>query len=109
MFMRLISWKPNKAPPQALLHVPPAMTKHEITEYLTKIYDVDVTKVMTANFLGEFSYSSSAVALSDGLWPLFTLLPGKWKRFYGKRKILSYKRRNYKTALVYYDKGAETK
>jgi hypothetical protein len=72
MFMRLISWKPNKAPPQALLHVPPAMTKHEITEYLTKIYDVDVTKVMTANFLGEFSYSSSAVVLSDGLWPLFT-------------------------------------
>jgi hypothetical protein len=69
MFMRLISWKPNKAPPQALLHVPPAMTKHEITEYLTKIYDVDVTKVMTANFLGEFSYSSCAVVLSDGLWP----------------------------------------
>lgn len=52
MYMRLISWKPNKTPPQALLHVPPAMTKHEITEYLTKIYDVDVTKVMTANFLG---------------------------------------------------------
>jgi large subunit ribosomal protein L23 len=53
MFMRLISWKPNKTPPQALLHVQPSMTKHEITEYLTKIYDVDVTKVMTANFLGK--------------------------------------------------------
>jgi hypothetical protein len=34
---------------------------------------------------------------------------GKWKRFYGKRKILSHKRRNYKTALVYYDKAPETK
>ena len=29
---------------------------------------------------------------------------GKWKRLYGKRKILSYKRRNYKTALVEYNK-----
>lgn len=54
MYMRLISWKPNKTPPQALLHVPPSMTKHEISEYLTKIYDVDVQKVMTANFLGQF-------------------------------------------------------
>ena len=57
MYMRLISWKPNKTPPQALLHVPPAMTKHEITEYLTKIYDVNVNKVMTANFLGNTDYS----------------------------------------------------
>ena len=53
MFMRLITWKPKKTPPQALLHVPPSMTKHEISEYLTKIYNVDVQKVMTANFLGE--------------------------------------------------------
>lgn len=53
MYMRLISWKPTKTPPQALLHVPPSMTKHEITEYLTKIYDVNVTSVMTANFLGK--------------------------------------------------------
>ena len=29
---------------------------------------------------------------------------GKWKRLYGKRKILSYKRRIYKTALVEYNK-----
>lgn len=54
MFMRLISWKPAKTPPQALLHVPPSMTKHEITEYLTKIYNVNISKVMTANFLGMY-------------------------------------------------------
>mmetsp|Transcript_14104 Transcript_14104/g.23463 ORF Transcript_14104/g.23463 Transcript_14104/m.23463 type:complete len:94 (+) Transcript_14104:226-507(+) len=84
MYMRMVSWKPNKSPPQALLHVPPSMTKHEITEYLTKIYNVNVTSVMTANYLG------------------------KWKRFYGKRRILSYKRRNYKTALVYYDNQPPT-
>lgn len=65
MYMRLISWKPNKTPPQALLHVPPAMTKHEITEYLTKIYDVDVTKVMTANFLG--TLDGSSFLISHGL------------------------------------------
>jgi hypothetical protein len=52
MFMRLISWKPKKVPPQALLHVPPSMTKFEISQYLTKIYDVNVQKVQTANFLG---------------------------------------------------------
>lgn len=63
MFMRLISWKPNKSPPQALLHVQPSMTKHEITEYLTKIYDVDVTKVMTANFLGNHLFSSAFICL----------------------------------------------
>mmetsp|Transcript_11874 Transcript_11874/g.23720 ORF Transcript_11874/g.23720 Transcript_11874/m.23720 type:complete len:106 (-) Transcript_11874:2-319(-) len=85
MYLRLISWKPNKSPPQALLRVPPKMTKHEVKEYLTKIYNVPVTKVMTANFLG------------------------KWKRLYGKRKILSYKRRDYKTALVYYgEEGGNT-
>mmetsp|Transcript_125830 Transcript_125830/g.246618 ORF Transcript_125830/g.246618 Transcript_125830/m.246618 type:complete len:93 (+) Transcript_125830:51-329(+) len=77
MFMRLVSLK-KKPTPQALLHVPPQMTKHEIKEYLTKIYDVDVKNIFTANFLG------------------------KWKRFYGKRKILAYKQRNYKTALVHY-------
>lgn len=42
----------NRKPPQALLYVPPKMTKTEVKEYLTKIYDVKVLAVMTANFLG---------------------------------------------------------
>ena len=42
----------NSKPPQALLYVPPKMTKTEVKEYLTKIYDVKVLAVMTANFLG---------------------------------------------------------
>lgn len=29
------------------------MTKHEIKEYLTKIYDLPVKKVNTMNYLGE--------------------------------------------------------
>ena len=54
MFMRLISLKPNKSPPQALLRVPPSMTKTEVKEYLTKVYNIDVTKIMTANYLGSW-------------------------------------------------------
>ena len=43
----------KRSPPQALLYVPPKMTKTEVREYLTKIYNVKVIAVMTANFLGE--------------------------------------------------------
>ena len=43
----------KRSPPQALLYVPPKMTKTEVREYLTKIYNVKVVAVMTANFLGE--------------------------------------------------------
>lgn len=52
------------------------MTKTEVKEYLTKIYSVSVLKVNTSNLLG------------------------KWKRLYGKRKIIAYKRRNVKKAIV---------
>ena len=43
-----MSTKQNKA----LLHVPPSMTKFEVKEYLTKIYDINVVEVRTVNFLG---------------------------------------------------------
>lgn len=52
------------------------MTKYEVSEYLSKIYNVQVTKVNTE------------------------LKLGKWKRLFGKRRIISYKRRNYKKAYV---------
>lgn len=52
MYMKLISVKMQKTPPQALLHIPPSMTKWEVREYLTKIYGVSVINVDTANFLG---------------------------------------------------------
>jgi large subunit ribosomal protein L23 len=32
--------------------VPQNMTKHDIKEYLTKIYDMDVTRVATMNYEG---------------------------------------------------------
>ena len=39
-----------------MLYVPPKMTKTEVKEYLTKIYNVSVLQVMTSNFLGNKSY-----------------------------------------------------
>lgn len=39
-------------PVQATFRIPPRMTKTEVKEYLTKVYDVPVEKVTTANYLG---------------------------------------------------------
>ena len=50
MFMRLINV--NMAQGRAKLRVPPKMTKNEVKEYLVKIYEVPVLKVMTENVLG---------------------------------------------------------
>eukprot|EP00752_Nemacystus_decipiens_P007638 g6827.t1 len=52
------------------------MTKWEVKEYLTKIYNVPVKKVMTQNF------------------------EGKRKRIMGKRSIVPYKRPNFKKAIL---------
>jgi len=40
-------------PAFAIFRTPPRMTKHEIKEYLTKIYNLPVKKVATANYLGK--------------------------------------------------------
>ena len=66
----------KKTPAQAAFYVPPKMTKTEVKEYLTKIYTIPVLNVNTVNMLG------------------------KYKRFYGKRNIISYRRRNVKIAYV---------
>lgn len=34
------------------------------------------------------------------------LLAGKWKRLYGKRKVITYKQRNFKIAYVQYGPNA---
>lgn len=52
MYLRLISVNTVKNPPQAVLTIPPKMTKTEVKEYLTKIYNINVLKVATVNFLG---------------------------------------------------------
>ena len=64
----------KRSPPQALLYVPPKMTKTEVREYLTKIYNVKVIAVMTANFLGEriAAYVRESIELNLDSWQQFT-------------------------------------
>jgi large subunit ribosomal protein L23 len=66
-------------PAQAIFRTPPRMTKHEIKEYLTKIYDLPVKKVNTMNY------------------------EGKRKRFMHTRGIAYYKYRDFKKAYVFFD------
>ena len=61
------------------------MTKLEIKQYLTKIYNIPVIKVNTAVFLG------------------------RWKRLYGKSRLITYKRRNFKKAFVTFKKSPKEK
>ena len=63
----------------ATFRVLPKMTKHEIREYLQKIYNLPVTKVNTANYLG------------------------KRKKVMTERKIVYYKYKDYKKATVTFD------
>lgn len=64
---------------KAIFRVLPKMTKHEVKEYLTKLYDLPVAKVRTMNYMG------------------------KRKRASGKRKIVYYKYRDFKKAIVTFD------
>lgn len=64
------------SPATATFRVLPRMTKHEIKEYLTKIYELPVKSVNTINYMG------------------------KRKRAMGRRKIVYYKYRDYKKAVV---------
>lgn len=52
MFMRLIGTDLTKSPALATLQISPRMTKTEVREYLTKIYEVNVLKVDTMNMAG---------------------------------------------------------
>mmetsp|Transcript_33158 Transcript_33158/g.40688 ORF Transcript_33158/g.40688 Transcript_33158/m.40688 type:complete len:139 (+) Transcript_33158:371-787(+) len=71
-------------PAKATFRVAPRMTKHEVKEYLTKIYNLPVTSVNTTNF------------------------DGNRKRVYGKRKVAFYKYRDWKKAIVTFDAGVMT-
>lgn len=66
-------------PARATFRVLPRMTKHEVKEYLTKIYNLPVKKVNTMNYMG------------------------KYKRAMGRTKIVYYKYRDFKKAIVTFD------
>ena len=67
------------SPAQAIFRVLPKMTKHEVKEYLTKIYELPVVQVRTQNYLG------------------------KRMRMIGKRNVVYAKRPDYKKAFVTFD------
>jgi large subunit ribosomal protein L23 len=50
----------GRHPATATFRVMPRMTKHEITEYLTKIYGLPVIKVNTMNYMGKRKIYRSA-------------------------------------------------
>jgi large subunit ribosomal protein L23 len=66
-------------PAQAIFRIQPKMTKHEVKEYLTKIYKLPVVTVRTQNYLG------------------------KRMRIIGKRSVAYGKRPDYKKAFVTFD------
>lgn len=70
-------------PASAVFRVLPRMTKHEITEYLTKIYQLPVKKVNTMNYLG------------------------KRKQAFTKRGIARWKEKDYKKAIVTFDRSLQ--
>jgi large subunit ribosomal protein L23 len=68
-------------PARAIFRVLPKMTKHEIKEYLTKIYGLPVHKVNTMNYMG------------------------KRKLVRGTTKVLYFKYKDFKKAVVTFDKS----
>ena len=69
----------ESTPANAVFRVLPKMTKHEVKEYLIKIYDLPVVQVRTQNYMG------------------------KRMRIIGKRQIVYGKRPDYKKAFVIFD------
>eukprot|EP00588_Corethron_pennatum_P014816 CAMPEP_0194279638 /NCGR_PEP_ID=MMETSP0169-20130528/14044_1 /TAXON_ID=218684 /ORGANISM="Corethron pennatum, Strain L29A3" /LENGTH=92 /DNA_ID=CAMNT_0039024087 /DNA_START=114 /DNA_END=392 /DNA_ORIENTATION=- len=73
----------DTTPAKAVFRVLPRMTKHEVKEYLTKIYKLPVVKVNTVNY------------------------DGKRRVVYGRRKIARYKDADYKKAIVSFDSSVK--
>ncbi|CAB9522019.1 Ribosomal protein L23 [Seminavis robusta] len=71
-------------PAKAVFRVLPKMTKHEIKEYLTKIYGLPVKKVNTMNYLG------------------------KRKRLQTERKMVYWRYADYKKAIVSFDSSMQS-
>ena len=80
MFMKLINVRTNTTPAVAKLQIPPKMTKTEVKEYLSKIYQINVLDVSTANFLGKLKLIfllnlKFIFSISNFFFLLYFLLP----------------------------------
>jgi hypothetical protein len=60
----------NTVPAKAKFQIPPSMTKTEVKEYLTKIYDVDVLNVNTLNVLGKHQQEPIITFIHPAAWSL---------------------------------------
>lgn len=85
MPMTLVSAKSatSTQPARAVFRTLPRMTKHEIKEYLTKIYDLPVASVNTINY------------------------EGKRKRVFTQTGIAYYKYKDFKKAIVTFDSSLQ--
>ncbi|GMF15979.1 unnamed protein product [Phytophthora fragariaefolia] len=89
---------------QFVFRVEPHYTKHEIKEYLTKVYDLPVAKVNTMNYEGAWAAAVSMAMEGDGVSGLTVLLvllfvvSGKFKRAFRGRYV--YKEKDWKKAIV---------
>jgi large subunit ribosomal protein L23 len=83
MPMTMVSAKSATAvnPAYVTFRTPPRMTKHEIKEYLTKIYNLPVRKVNTMNY------------------------DGKRKRLMSRAGVAYFKYKDFKKAVVYFDES----
>ena len=94
-FMSLLKHTPAQPPnfSRAVFQIPKSMTKTEVKEYLTKIYDMDVKNINTVNFLGTWHTISPNVR--------FVQHSDKTvNRAMALRKVKAYKRPNTKRAYV---------
>jgi large subunit ribosomal protein L23 len=72
-------------PARATFRISPKMTKHELKEYLVKIYNLPVLKINTSNYLG------------------------KRKLVRGTTQVLRFKYKDFKKAVVSFDRTTYTK
>ena len=76
------------------------------------IYIYTLTHQLTNSLTYLFSYFHSFYSLTYSLLKIYNipvvdvatqLFLGKWGRFYGKKRIISYKKRNFKKSIVAFD------
>ena len=94
-FMSLLKHTPAQPPnfSRAVFQIPKSMTKTEVKQYLTKIYDMDVKHVNTVNFLGTWHTISPNVRFVQHSDKTVS-------RAMALRKAKAYKRPNTKRAYV---------
>ncbi|KAJ8544460.1 hypothetical protein ON010_g11805 [Phytophthora cinnamomi] len=87
---------------QFVFRVEPHYTKHEIKEYLTKVYDLPVAKVNTMNYEGASACSLPALGYVGVAYALCICAccgwVGKFKRAFRGRYV--YKEKDWKKAIV---------